>query len=166
MHKQQPPRVVAKPSNSHSLLDSLARPVFTFSTRANTGEDRHAARKQTRYGLKRPPAASWNNFRFAEPTQRIDWKQMALLNLPQLKEQRDVRCLQRCLRESAYGNVVATDLQVVSDSTITKYIGLTQLTVQYLLHRNNAMDELVIKLGKIASSAKRALRQVGQPSFV
>jgi hypothetical protein len=48
------------------MLDSLARPVFTFSTRANGSEDRHAARREAKYGLKRPPPAGWNNFRFAD----------------------------------------------------------------------------------------------------
>lgn len=63
------------------MLDNLARPVFTFSSRANTDEDRHAARKEARYGLKRPPAAAWNNFRFADPREgrRVAWKQVGKL---------------------------------------------------------------------------------------
>lgn len=144
------------------MLDNLARPVFTFSKRANTDEDSHAARKESKYGLKRPPTEGWNNFRFADPreSRRIAWKQIALLNLDQLAEQRDVRCLQRSLHETAYGRVEAVDLQVVSDATVAKYIRLCQLTIQYLLHRNNAVDELVQKLGKIATSAKKSLRRV------
>jgi hypothetical protein len=43
---------------------------------------------------------------------RIAWKQVALLDLDQLAAQRDVRCLQRSLHETAYGVVTPADLQV------------------------------------------------------
>lgn len=161
-HRQQPPRSRAHVESRHPMLDTLARPVFTFSRRANTEEDIHHSRKHAKYGLKRPPAAGWNNFRFADPREHhpIAWKQVALLNLDQLAQQRDVRCLQRSLHETAYGTVRAADLQVVSDDTIAKYIRLCQLTIQYLLHRNNAVDELAAKLGKIAAAAKKKVRHV------
>ena len=59
---------------------------------------------------------------------------------------------------------ICTHAQVVSDATIAKYIRLCQLTVQYLLHRNNAVDELVHKLGRVASAAQKAARRVRPPN--
>ena len=80
---------------------------------------------------------SLSTFLFKERKGKINWRNIANLNLNDLIERNDIKILENYLSNITYGNLDKEDFDKFGDATLLKLFKLSQYSLEYLLNNQN-----------------------------